>query len=553
MKTTVLRFVKYFIFACIISLPIMLPYFHKGYFPTHDGEWSVVRLGDMYRTVRDLQVPARYSGHLNFGYGYPLFNFVYPFPYYLGLIPLFMGLGFVASIKLLFLLSVPFSCFFMFLLGRELWKDNLSGAASAILYTYLPYRFVDLYVRGSLGESLSLALFPLIFYLAVRLIRKPDSKILPVLIGVSYAGLIMTHNIMAILFTGVFVLFLIGAFLIEQKKILKPFLLSFLIALVLSLFFWLPALVEKHNILLSKIPIADRNLYFVHLNQLIFPKWGFEPPTAKNGFSYQIGWPHLLLLAITYILLCYEWLKKFRSRRFSLTIQTVLLIIILILTFLMFKESSFFWGLPLLSEINYPWTLLAPIGFLISLLCGYLLTKGTYVKNLGFFLVIIAVVEFLPLAKPQVYFDKGDTYYLSNDATTTSSNELMPLWVKDQPKSRVTDKVQIVTGKAKVENLTISSKKVTFTAQVLTPSRLRINTIYYPGWSIVVDQRQKTFSYSNDKGVMEFQLSPGMHTVTANFTETPLRLVSNIISLLGWGIVLLLLVKWSFLYKKPEK
>ncbi len=552
MKNILLRHIKYFVFACIISLPVILPYFHKGYFPTHDGEWAVVRLGDMYRTVMDVQIPARYSGHLNFGYGYPLFNFAYPFPYYLGLVPLAVGFGVVDSVKLLFVLSVPFSCFFMFLLGRELWKDNLSGAASAILYTYLPYRFVDLYVRGSLGESLSFALFPLIFYLAGRLIRKPESKMLPVFIGISYAALIMTHNIMAILFTGAFVFFLIGAFLIEQKRILKPFLFSFLIALVLSLFFWLPALAEKHNILLSKIPIADRNLYFVHLDQLIFPKWGFEPPTAKNGFSYQIGWPHLLLLLITYILLCYEWLKKFKSRHFSLTIQTVLLVIILLFTFLMFKASSFLWGLPLLSEINYPWTLLAPIGFLVSLLCGYLLTKGTYVKNLGFFLVIIAVVEFLPLAKPQTYFDKGDTYYLSNDATTTSSNELMPLWVKEQPISRVTDKVQVVSGKANIENLMISSKNVSFTADVLASSRLRINTIYYPGWSISVDEQQTPFSFANDKGVMEFPLNPGIHTVSAKFTETPLRFFSNMISLVGWGIILLLLVRWLFLYKKSE-
>ncbi len=552
MKPTILRHVKYFLFACIISLPVVLPYFHKGYFPTHDGEWAVVRLGDMYRTVKDVQIPARYSGHLNFGYGYPLFNFAYPFPYYLGLAPLALGVGLVGSVKLLFVLSVPFSCFFMFLLGRELWKDNLSGAASAILYTYLPYRLVDLYVRGSLGESLAFALFPLIFYLAVRLIRKPESKMLPVFIGISYAALIMTHNIMAILFTGVFVFFLIGAYLIEQKTIIKPFLLSFLIALMLSAFFWLPALAEKHNILLSKIPIADRNLYFVHLDQLIFPKWGFEPPTAKNGFSYQIGWPHLLLLLITYILLCYEWLKKFKSRHFSLTIQTVLLVTILFLTFLMFKSSSFLWELPLLSEINYPWTLLAPIGFLISLLCGYLLTKGTYVKNLGFFLVIIAVVEFLPLAKPQQYFDKGDTYYLSNDATTTSSNELMPLWVKEQPKSRVTEKIQVVTGRAKIENLTASSKNVFFTADVLTAAKLRINTIYYPGWNITVDKQEAAFSYANDKGVMEFQLNPGMHTISAKFTETPLRFFSNMISLIGWGIILLLIARWLFLSKKAE-
>src|SRR3989344_346463 len=139
----------------LVTIPVLLPYAKSGYFTTHDGEWAVVRLADMYRTVRDLQIPARYSGYLNAGYGYPLFNFAYPIPYYVGLIPLILNAGFVGSIKLLFALSVPLSAFCMFLLSRKLWKNEWAGLVSAIVYVYAPYRMVDLFVRGSIGESLS--------------------------------------------------------------------------------------------------------------------------------------------------------------------------------------------------------------------------------------------------------------------------------------------------------------------------------------------------------------------------------------------------------------
>src|SRR5579872_6665755 len=90
------------ILVIILTLPVLLPYFHAGYFPTHDGEWAVVRLSDMYREIRDHQFPPRYSSNLNFGYGYPLFNFTYPLPYYLGLIIHLFKFGFVDSIKILF-------------------------------------------------------------------------------------------------------------------------------------------------------------------------------------------------------------------------------------------------------------------------------------------------------------------------------------------------------------------------------------------------------------------------------------------------------------------
>ena len=106
MNKTIVFYLVAFIASFLITLPLVLPYFHNGYFPTHDGEWAVVRLSDMYREIRDGQIPARYSGNLNFGYGYPLFNFAYPLPYYIGVVIHFFRVGFVDTIKLLFALSI---------------------------------------------------------------------------------------------------------------------------------------------------------------------------------------------------------------------------------------------------------------------------------------------------------------------------------------------------------------------------------------------------------------------------------------------------------------
>lgn len=57
------------------------PFFKSGYFATQDGEWAIVRLAEMGRELRDIQIPPRWSDFLNHGYGYPLFLFTYPFPY----------------------------------------------------------------------------------------------------------------------------------------------------------------------------------------------------------------------------------------------------------------------------------------------------------------------------------------------------------------------------------------------------------------------------------------------------------------------------------------
>ncbi len=114
------------ILILFFSFLVALPYFHPGFFPTHDGGWAVVRLADMIRGLKDGQFPVRYSGFLNHGYGYALFNFDYPFPYYLGAVIQFVShLGIVNSIKALFVLSVPLSGIAMFLLLKEYWEDFL--------------------------------------------------------------------------------------------------------------------------------------------------------------------------------------------------------------------------------------------------------------------------------------------------------------------------------------------------------------------------------------------------------------------------------------------
>src|SRR3989344_2815451 len=297
------------VFSVCISIPVVLPFFHKGYFPTHDGEWAVIRLADMFRTLRDFQIPARYSEALNFGYGYPLFNFAYPFPYYLGVVIHFLGFGFVNTIKVLFAGSVIFSAFFMFLASKSLWKNNWAGIASSILYIYFPYRMVDLYVRGSIGESLSFVLFPLLFYLAIKLTDKPSFLLIGG-IAISVAFLIMTHNIMTVLFMPLYILFILIQKILENTKAIKPFFLSIILGFGLSAFFWIPALYEKSNILLSKIPIADRDLYFVSLPQFLYPRWGYGSPIGPNGFSYQLGIAHLAIFIVVVLFLIFIFVKN---------------------------------------------------------------------------------------------------------------------------------------------------------------------------------------------------------------------------------------------------
>lgn len=520
----------YLTILLILTLPIIAPFFYSGFFPSHDGEWAVVRLGDMFREVRDLQIPARYSGALNFEYGYPLFNFAYPGPYYMGLIFYILGFGLVGSIKLLFALSVLISGVSMYMFSKEIWQDKFASLLAAVSYIYFPYRFVDLFVRGSIGESISFAIFPLLALSVIKIYRNPTSNSFMLLGGLMFGLLIITHNIMAVLFS-LFLLFLSGFLIWQKKEILKPLVLLFSLGFLLSAFFWIPALLEKKYILLSIIPIADRNQFFVSLKQFIFPSWGYGVPTdTALGFTYQLGFPFLIILAFGAFYVLKEFIGKKNTENFSFKLVSIFFILDLFFIFFLFKPSAIFWKLPLLSEINFPWTMFSIIVFVSSLIIGFLSTIRFF-KFLTLALIALAVIYFLPYAKPQYYVDRGDNFYLTNQATTTSSLELMPIWVKTFPAQAPKEKIEILKGKGKLSDLNLTSKNINFNFVAEGQSTIRINRIYYPGWKIIDNGEEKEINYDNKFGVMDVILTQGTHKITAKFSETPIRLVSNLISI----------------------
>lgn len=533
-----------YILLFFIALSVVIPFSHPGYFPTHDGEWAIVRLGDMFRSLRDHQFPVRYSGYLNFGYGYPLFNFEYPAPSYLGMVFHVLHFGFTDTLKLLFALSVFVSAFSMYFLASEIWHDKIAGVASAILYIYYPYRIVDLYARGSIGESLSFALFPLVLFFVVKLIDDEKPVHYLILGSIAYGLLILMHNIMAFLFTPVLVIFIAAKLASGRLGRFRLTMLFFLFGFGLSAFFWFPALLEKHFVLLSIVPIADRNIYFVHFSQLLIPRWGYGLPDHPDGFSYQIGLPHITVYLVTVFLTAAFWLRRKKSEiQFSDKLTTIIIGIIFIYLLLLFSFTAPVWRVtPLLKEINYPWTLLGPIGFLVSLLAGYLFTHTKIFRYFIVTMCILAIILVLPHAVPQSYFDKGDSFYLTNQGTTTSSQELTPLWVKQKPTHMANQKIGILKGRGTLSNVLYNSRLISFTLSLSTASVVRINTTYYPGWVLQRDGKDTSFSYNNIYGVMDIAVPPGQHTVVGTFGETPLRLLSDMISVISLCIMVFLIV-----------
>ena len=124
------------------------------------------------RAIRDGVLYPRWMPDFNSGFGYPFFNIYPPGAFYLGEAFHLLGLDFVTATKLVFGLGIVLSGLTMYLFARRLW-GRAGGLVAAVAYMYVPYRLVDVYVRGAQAESLIFAAFPLAMWAFDDLCRAP--------------------------------------------------------------------------------------------------------------------------------------------------------------------------------------------------------------------------------------------------------------------------------------------------------------------------------------------------------------------------------------------
>lgn len=540
----------------VISIIGISSFFHPGFFPSHDGEWMVVRFSDFHRSLADGQWPVRWAGRLNFGYGYPVFNFLYPGTFYLTEFFHLLKLNFVDSVKATFVFSFILSGFFMYLFAKE-WWGKWGGLASAVLYLYTPYRFVDMYVRGSLGESVAFMFPPLILWAITKIFKNTnDTVLIWIAIGaLGIAGLITTHNVIAYLFMPLIILFILFLHLkcSSQKNVnlLTVYCLLFtVLGIAVSAFFWLPALWDKQYTIFDQVVISDFSKNFASIKELIFPSWGYGPsrPEDPASMSFQIGIVNILIVISTLIMIVMlnEIQQQVRDDKRNLAIATFFLTITIIAIFFMTPFSQPLWQfIPGLSLIQFPWRILSITTFSSAFLAGFVVSNLSAVSRWQIILAAIIIISALlfnfSYAKPKEFINRGEGYYSTNDDTTTVQNEYLPVWAKNLPRERAANKVEILKGQGTINDLIAKSNKTGFLYQG-TKGLIKVNTVYFPGWEVLVNE-QKHDIIVDKQGLMVVKVNAGTNNLLFLFKETPLRKFSDIISFISLvGITVLMAV-----------
>lgn len=554
-----MKYLKQFlplIFIFLLSLVSIIPFFNSGFFPIHDNT-QVQRVFEMTKSLREGMFPVRWVADLGFGYGYPIFNFYAPLVYYLGSFFNIFGLDLLFSTKLMMVFGIILSGFSMYFLAKEIWGKS-GGVVSALLYVFAPYHAVDVFVRGDIAEFWAYAFIPLVFYALLKIHR--TGKFRFVIIGVlSYAALIISHNLTAFMVTP-FVLVFLGLLVLRSKKNRKLLLSTFFLGILISAFYWLPALLEINytNVLSQVGGGADYKDHFVCLSQLWSSPWGFGGSIGGcvDGLSFMIGKIHVLMLIASIMLLgSVRYFKKIDREKGLLLIFFIPALLFSI--FLTLNASKFIWDfLVPMALFQYPWRFLIMIVFFISLIsgsifyCWSIIFKNKWIN----FLVLIAVSSVIVIFNSKYFAaqkylsvsssDFTNDYFLKFRTSQISSEYMPKEFLKPKLYSQIPKGISVVQGKVKVISQSKSTSKYTIDYSADSSSKIIVPIAYFPAWNVRLDGQSYVYEAEN-KGLL-VNLPKGNHTLEFSFKETNIELLSNILSLSG----ILLLVVGIILKKK---
>ncbi len=571
-----------------------------------DSPFLLQRLHQLMAALAGGHFPARWMPDANYGYGYPFYNFYAPLSIYIAALFRFLGFSFVRAIHLAQLAGFVVAGLGMFHLGQRWLGSRWGGLLAAVAYTVAPFHMVNVYVRGdSLAEFWAMAFYPLILLAADGVVAgekgrkgerekggsRPATVVYwPVaLFALAYAGLILSHNISALIFSPFVLLYLvIRLFFAERRatwdddspgdrrpsfRAVWPAAAGLLLAFALAAWFFLPALAEKGLAQLG--PVTEGYFHFSnHFRGRDLVQGGllfnYDP---DGGVAFRLGLIQMALALAGAV----AWRLAERAKggpaaqaeatrkRLAAPVvrrSTFVIFSALVAVFMITPLARPLWDhLPLLSFAQFPWRFLSIASFFLALLAGgVVLVADQPVARAAIALtgslVLLAAgllglrTDYLILTDADVTAERLSQYewFTGNIGTTVSAEYLTPEsaprpWAGAWLNAGTRDRAVAVAGQMTAELVERDVTRQTWQivagedgTEVLFP------TMYWPGWRATVDGEEVELRPYPSSGLMALTVPAGEHVITLRLGRTPVRLAAEVLSLAAFAVTIGLMV-----------
>lgn len=531
-----------FIFLLVLCYVAVKPLLSPGYFPMHD-DTQVSRVIEMGKALRDGQFPVRWVSDLGYGYGYPIFNFYGPLPYYVGGALYALGVSALAATKIMFAIGIifPVLCMFLVVSAAAGWE---AGLLTSVLYMFSPYHAVQVYVRGAVGEYWELLFWPFIYFSFSRWETHKKHGIPFVIGALGIGGAVLAHTLLGyvtVLSVGIWYVLYWFVRLLQKRFDVHAAVwqgMCILSGLGLSAFFWIPAIAEMGYTSVSGQVSATANYldHFVCLSQLWTSVWGYGGSAVGclDGQSYMLGKIHILLASTSLLV----WIF-FRQKDNKTTLIAGSVFSAIGLFFAIPLSETLWKYIPGFSYLQYPWRFLSVAGFGLALLGGVLprmAPKGVIRFGIAICFSVLVVFMSAKWFVPQYLYDKPSSAFedvldLQWRASKISDEYLPPAVVRPTEATSVVFDT-IYSG----DSFTVSAVEQSSTHERLLVSAtssavVKLRKAYFPGWRYYVNDKEVQPVVQN--GLPSVEISKGNSEIIAELTNTPVRMWGNIVSLIS--------------------
>lgn len=586
----------------VLCLFTLWPLLQKPGLPNGtDTLYHIYRVAEMDRAWAHGVLMPRWAEAFYYGYGSPVFHYYASFTYYVtSVLMRLFALNAVDSLRALTILCMLLAGGGTYLFMRDA-VGKLAGILAALAYVYSPYiLFTEPYTRGAYPELLALALLPLVMWRYERLLRTGGGLNLA-LAALSSGLLIITHNLMALVLTG-----LLGAWVMwqiitqymgvrAQRAVPLPNnnlrwrsflgLLALMLGVGLAAYFWLPVIAEQDAARLGNLTAVaqlDYRHFFVPLADLL----AFSPRPdagAINGLAehqLNLGVAQWVLAGVGSIGILFglNYLTP-ASRRSTPPLYPMergmggevrifalfFALITAALIFLMLPASAFLWQATApLAFLQFPWRFLGPAAFTLAVLVGL---NAVWLERLparlSSPLTALMIVLPMALAMPTLYVDEWDNTAVDTSVAayhdaelhglqraTTFSDEYLPATVITEPSANADLLADYADGyPVDKANRAALPQGVTLTPLDRGPQHntwqveaeeaftLEVLTYYFPGWQAEIDSQPIPVRPSEPHGFITFDVPAGAHTIRLFLGLTPARDTGRIVTA-GAAVVL---------------
>ena len=295
----------------------------------------------------------RWAEWANWGYGEPRFIFYPPASWLAG-----AALG---SILPWIVAPGAFVWLALMLAGYSMWRfasDYLPrgpAAGAAVLYAVNPYHIVVVYYRSDFAELLASAIFPLVMWGALRVLRE-GWRSLPKL-AIPFAAMWLSNAPAAVLATYSLALMILVWFAMHREA--GPALAasaSMAAGFGLAAFYILPAAWEQRWAQIAQVLVdllrPGNNFIYTHADS---PEFLF--------FNWKVSTVGVLVILTTGIGAVFAARRRAELR----DVWWLLFSLGCAATLLMFPMSNLAWRwLPKLQFVQFPWRWMGPLGFILA-------------------------------------------------------------------------------------------------------------------------------------------------------------------------------------------